>query len=75
MYILLVGLGLSPKLMHLLTRSLFWLDDVIVSDVTDVVVYVIVDNGDIISISLDLFFFEGLGLALPLVVDVGDVKI
>lgn len=45
------------------------------SDVTDVVVDVIVDDGDIIAISLDLLFLEAGLCLLPFVIDVGNVEV
>lgn len=70
--ILLADLGLSAELVDLFRRRLFYFEDVVVSDVADVVVDVVVDDGDVKAVALDLLFF---GLCLPLAVDVRDVQV
>ena len=63
-------ISLVPKLMHLLGWRLVCLNNMVVSDIADVVVDVIVDDRDIVAVGLDFLLFL---LRLPLVVDVGDV--
>lgn len=65
----LAGLGLGAKLMDLFRWRLVCFDDMVVSDIADVVIDVVVDDGDIVPVRLYLF------LLLPLVVDVGDVEV